>query len=202
MNLQDYVINQLKNMFMLSDDEERQIVDSGVIEEANQLTIRSLSKWNSKYFNGLVNPVNSVMYCQFLYWMSHITAESKMGGVPDKVYYLNKALNCVDLFYAIDLPLDWNCEHPLGSVMGRAKYGEHFFFYQGCTVGGSYHKGELYYPIIGNNVLMYSNSKVLGNCHVGDNVIFSANSYIINQDIPSDSIVFGQGKSIVIKKRN
>ena len=46
-------------------------------------------------------------------------------------------MNSVDLFYAIELPQKFGAEHPLGSVMGRAKYGDGFFFYQGCTVGGT-----------------------------------------------------------------
>ena len=63
-------------------------------------------------------------------------------------------MNGVDLFYAIELPPVFGAEHPLGSVMGRAKYGEGFFFYQGCTVGGTRKGEQLYYLKIGKNVKM------------------------------------------------
>ena len=110
-------------------------------------------------------------------------------------------LNCVDIFYAVDLPEVWGIEHPLGSVMGRAKYGDRFFFYQGCTIGGN----GTNYPELGHDVVMFSNSKVLGKSHIGNNVILSANSYVIDCDVPDDSIVFpsqnGDGRCPKIVKR-
>ena len=62
--------------------------------------------------------------------------------------------------------------------MGRAKYGNNFFFYQGCTVGGNVNNGILEYPIIGERVTMYSNSKVIGNSRIGNDLLISANTYI------------------------
>ncbi len=52
-------------------------------------------------------------------------------AIADKIYYLNRALNSVDLFYEVALPRIWSCEHPLGSIMGRAPYGENFFLCKG-----------------------------------------------------------------------
>ena len=89
----------------------------------------------------------------------------------------------------------------MGSVLGRAEYGDYLYIYQGVTVGGnvSIRTGELTYPVLGSNVLMYSNSKVLGNSHIGNNVILSANAYVINEDIPDNSIVFGVSPDLVIQ---
>lgn len=58
----------------------------------------------------------------------------KDGFHAEKIYYLNKALNGIDIFYDINMPNIWRTEHPIGAVMGRAKYGDRFFFYQGCVV--------------------------------------------------------------------
>lgn len=110
-------------------------------------------------------------------------------------------LNGVELFYSVDLPADWNCDHPVGTVLGKATYGSHFFFYQGCTVGCNIHDDKFVYPVLGNNVTMYSGSKVLGNCNVGNNVIFAANSFIIDRDVPSNVVVIGQGKDVLFKER-
>lgn len=79
--------------------------------------------------------------------------------------------------------------------MGRARYADYFSFSQGCTVGNN--KGV--YPIFEKHVTMFSNSKVLGNCHIGNHVIFSANSYILDKDVPPYSIVFGTNPNIIIK---
>ncbi len=119
------------------------------------------------------------------------------------MYYLNKALNSVELFYEVELPEIWSCEHPLGSVMGKATYGDYFFFYQGCTVGGNFnHDGSIDYPHFKDHVIMFSNSKVLGNCYIGSNVMIAANVYIKDTDVPDDVIVFGQSPDLVFKPNN
>ena len=91
----------------------------------------------------------------------------------------------------------------MGSVMGKADYGNHFFFYQGCTVGGNRDKsGKLYYPVIGENVLMYSNSSILGDALIGNNVIISAGTIIVGDNVPDNSIVFGRTPNLIIKRKD
>lgn len=69
-------------------------------------------------------------------------------------------------------------------------------------IGGTHSKnGEIYYPKLGNNVQMFANSSILGNCKIGDNVKIGAGALIKNEDIPSNSIVFGQSPHLIIKKQ-
>ena len=139
----------------------------------------------------------------FLYYLSHdIYLNANVGQLCDKIYYLNKIFHSVDLFYAIELPEQFGAEHPLGSVMGRAKYSNGFFFYQGCTVGGTRDKeGKVHYPVIGKNVRMYSNSSILGSCNIGNNVNLGAGCIVKNQDVPDNSIVFGESPNLIIKQK-
>ena len=111
-------------------------------------------------------------------------------------------MHSVDWYYEVKLPVHFMAEHPLGSVLGRAEYGDYLFVYQGTTVGGNRKDGKLYYPVLGNNILIYANSTILGNCHIGNNVIISAESYIINETIPDNCIVFGKSPDIVIKNKS
>ncbi len=67
--------------------------------------------------------------------------------------------------------------------------------------GGGRSKGQLCYPVLGNNVILFANSTVLGDTHIGNNVVVSAESYIINEDIPDNCIVFGQSPNLVIKSK-
>lgn len=101
-------------------------------------------------------------------------------------------MHAVDWFYAIDLPTHFLCEHPVGSVLGKAKYGDRLLIYQGTTVGGSIKDDVLCYPSFGDNVIMFSNSSVLGNTTIGENVMISAGTTVINDTIPSNCIVFGK----------
>ncbi len=198
--LEDIVLFQLSNIFFLTNGGVNVIKKA--LPEAERKTKESICAFKNKYFEGNVNPYNSVMYCIFLYCLAReCYKECGVGEAPDKIYYLNKMLNAVDLYYEINLPLHWSCEHPVGAVMGRAVYGDRFMFTQGCTVGGNWSDGKLCYPTIGKNVTMLSNSKIVGDSRIGDNVVMSANSYVINTDVPNDSIVFGQGRDIAIVQR-
>lgn len=145
------------------------------------------------------SPFHSGQYSVFLYYLSNtIHQTSDNSSLATKVYYLNKIMHSVDWYYEIELPEYWGVEHPLGSVLGRAKYANGLFIYQGCTVGGN--KGK--YPELGENVILYANVTVLGNSKIGNNVIISANTYIINQNIPDCCIVFGNSPNLIIKRKD
>lgn len=147
-----------------------------------------------------LSPLHSVSWMIFLYRVSRILYKRNHISDADIVYYLNKVMHSTDWFYEIDLPVFFFAEHPLGSVLGKAKYSDHFFVYQGTTVGGSYRHGKLFYPEIGSMVVLYANSSVIGNSVVGNNVIISANCHIVNELVPDNCIVFGNSPNLVIKK--
>lgn len=151
------------------------------------------------------SPYISIHWMIFLYRLSRRIYEN--GGLnpskeADQVYYLNKIMHSTDWYYAIDLPVHFLCEHPLGSVLGRAQYGDYFFVYQGTTVGGNRKNGRIYYPVIGNNVILFANATVLGDTHIGNNVVLSADSCLINENVPDNCMVFGKSPDIIIKKKS
>jgi serine O-acetyltransferase len=138
----------------------------------------------------------------FLYYFSNTIykEEPTMSELCDKLYYLNKTLNAVDIFYAVDLPDFFMCEHPVGSVLGRGVYGDGFMFYQNCSVGGFHNpNGTIIYPKIGQNVKMFAGSMIIGNCNVSDNVNIGAGTVVKNQNIPTNSNVFGSSPNLIIK---
>lgn len=200
---------QLKSHFFII-EEERVVIEKR-FEYAIAACEENFSHSDNKYYftewGGdkmlRFNPYHSVQYMTFLYYLSHdIYKNANAGQLCDKIYYLNKIFHSVDLFYAIDLPKHFGAEHPLGSVMGRAKYSNGFFFYQGCTVGGTYDKiGGIHYPVLDENVKMYANSSILGESHIGKNVLIGAGALVKNQNVPDNSIVFGQSPNLIIKTR-
>lgn len=197
MDIKKIIARQISLFYTLSGDETE--ILGRLTDKAIKKASKSLSAFNSKYFIDDINPLNSIHWCNFLYWLSRFAYEEGNRELADKAYYLNKTLNSVELYYEVKLPEHWSCEHPLGSVLGRAKYGDRFFFYQGCTVGGSHKDGRINYPTIGDDVRMYSGSKVLGRSIIGNNVILSANAYVINEMIPDGVIVFGQSPNLSLK---
>lgn len=194
------VEKQITTLFVFDRAREYVLLEEGV-EIALKRCEHCFSYAKNKYYwkRGEVyfNPFHSGQYTIFLYFLSREIFFLSEGPntLSDRIYYLNKCLNGLDLFYEVKMPAAFFLDHPVGSVMGRATYGERFSFSQNCTVGGN--KGI--YPTFGDHVNMLSGSKVVGKSRIGHNVIIAANTYIKDQDIPSCSLVFGASPNLLIK---
>lgn len=154
------------------------------------------NKYYSKEGQVYFNPFHSDQYAVFLYYLSNsLWKEFQNFSLANRVYYLNKILNSLDLYFEVELPDIFSLGHPVGSVMGRASYSNFFCFSQNCTVGNN----KNIYPTFGKNVVLFSGVTVIGNCNIGENCLISANTYIKDTDIPSNSIVFGNSPNLIIK---
>jgi len=84
-------------------------------------------------------------------------------------------------------------DHGTGVVIGEtAIIGHNVKMYQGVTLGaksfpldanGNPIKGIVRHPNIGNNVIIYSNSTILGTIKVGDNAVIGGNIWV-DSDVP------------------
>lgn len=87
--------------------------------------------------------------------------------------------------------------HPNGIVIGSgSKIGKNVTIYQQVTIGQNRNK----YPRIGDNTIIYSGAKIIGDIHIGKNCIIGANAVVI-KDAPDNSILGGIPAKI-IKKRS
>jgi serine O-acetyltransferase len=82
-------------------------------------------------------------------------------------------------------------DHGMGVVIGEtAIIGDDVLLYQGVTLGGTGLEKGKRHPTIGNNVVIGTGAKVLGNITVGDNSYIGANAVVI-KDVPPNSTVVG-----------
>ena len=176
-----------------------QILPALALMEKNYSAMPSARFWRDGEM--VFSPWYSVTWMIFLYRLSHLLSENGNAHEADVFYYLNKIMHSIDWFYQVDLPVHFMAEHPLGSVLGRARYSDYLFIYQGTTVGGNRKGNSIDYPTLGSNVVMYANSTVLGDSVIGNNVIISADTFIINGRIPDNCIVFGKSPDLIIKKK-
>lgn len=197
--LEKLVVKQLTNLFIFNPEKE-----TTTLKMAIQKTLKKVeycfsyngNKYYSKNNQTFFDPFHSAQYSIFLYYLSNIIfKEFQHGDLAKRIYYLNKALNGVDLYFEIELPEIFSLDHPVGSVMGRAKYSNFFSFGQNCTVGNN--KGI--YPQFEENITLFSGATVIGNSHIGKNCFISANTYIKDENIPKNSIVFGSSPNLTIK---
>jgi serine O-acetyltransferase len=135
-------------------------------------------------------------YAAFLYLLANTL--HRRGGdraLATKLYALNKALHALDVYFEVELPEVFYFQHPVGTVLGRARYGNFLVVYQRCTVGGK----DGAYPTLGEGVVLYGGSVLVGGCRVGSNVALSAGALVIEQDIPDNSVVFGASPALTVK---
>lgn len=68
--------------------------------------------------------------------------------------------------------------HPTSIVITKCTIGVNFQIYQNCTIGQKFHGSNLT-PVIGDNVIMYAGSMIVGDVKVCDNVRLGANSLLL-----------------------
>lgn len=88
-------------------------------------------------------------------------------------------------------------DHGMGVVIGETtEIGDDVLLYQGVTLGGTGKEKGKRHPTIGNNVVIGSGAKVLGNITIGDHVKIGAGSVVI-RSVPDHSTVVGVPGRIV-----
>lgn len=193
-----YVARQVSSLF--PDREVRGAELRRPVETALARLAQALGGMTDKYLPAgserAFNHRNTDHYAMFLYLVSN--SVFREGGTPElaeKAYALNKALHALDLYYEVALPDIFFFQHPVGTVLGRARYSNYFAVYQRCTIGGK----DRVYPEIGEGVVMYGGSAIIGKCRIGNNVWLSTGTVVLQQDVPDNSVVFGQSPSLTIK---
>tara|TARA_R110000787_G_scaffold62808_3_gene141805 strand:- start:1605 stop:2069 length:465 start_codon:yes stop_codon:yes gene_type:complete len=94
----------------------------------------------------------------------------------------------IDLFYEVEFPAHVKFVHPLGTVLGRATYGDYLVCYHNVTVGSGIDEDE--YPVIGEGACLFSGARVIGPVTIGNNVWVSPNTVVTRCDVPDNSVVF------------
>lgn len=195
------VTHQLANLLIYDPKTDGPILEQQV-PVALQATEWCLSHSRNKYYrlDGelIFTPFHTGENTIFLYHLSRsIGVDNGPRDLADRVYYLNKILNGVDLYHEVQLPSIFDLDHPLGTVLGRATYADYFSFSQNCTVGNN--RGI--YPTFSESVTLCAGASVIGCSHIGRNCIIGASTFVKDEDIPDNSMVFGSSPHLVIKTR-
>jgi serine O-acetyltransferase len=130
-------------------------------------------------------------YAAFLALLARQLSAAGERDLATRVYLLNKALHGLDLFHEVEIPEVFVFVHPVGTVIGRARLGNFLCIYQNCSIGGSPRDGTLDYPELGDGVLMFAKSTIVGKCNVGSRVVLATGATVVNADVPDDALVAG-----------
>jgi serine acetyltransferase len=207
-DVKDMLLNQIGNNFFKSIDDERLITKH--FERALERLEANISANDNKYYwklndvgerEAYFDPLHTCQWMLFLYLVANTIYHDEKDNpeaarvVCDKIYGQMKTVSGCDLYYEVEMPDTFRFDHPTGSFMGRATFGEGFSFTQGCTVGNN---NEVY-PVIGKNVRMLAGSKVLGSSRIGDNCVIGEGAMVKDQDVPANSFVTGKTPNLIIE---
>lgn len=194
-----YVAGQLTGWF--PDQPVTTVEIRPYVQRALERTEHCFSRVNVKYFardgQPLFNHLHTDQYAMFLYLLSNtVHREEGDPSLAGKVYALNKALHALDAFYEVVLPDVFFFQHPVGTVLGRATYGNYFTVYQRCSIGSNL-SGDS--PMLGDGVVLFGGSGIIGRCRIGNNAWLSVDTLVMDRDVPSDSLVFGRSPANIVK---
>lgn len=105
----------------------------------------------------------------------------------DALSLLGRQIGQIELFYSATIGKAFKINHGVGTVVGaRCKLGDNCTIHQNCTIGDR-NGGR---PTIGDNVMIYAGSMILGDINVGNNSIVGANS-VVTKSFSDNSILVG-----------
>ena len=118
----------------------------------------------------------------------------------------------IDIHPGASIGHHFSIDHGTGVVIGAtAIIGNNVKLYQGVTLGaksfdtdenGNPIKGVPRHPIIGNNVIIYSNASVLGRITIGDNAIVGGNLWVTSDVAPGERLIQAKANNVVRLKNN
>lgn len=146
---------------------------------------------NKYFFDGeqaVFSHLHGDQYCMWLYLLANeLHRQRGPVDVCAKLFAVNKALHGCDIFYEVALPDIFLVVHPLGTVLGRARYSDYFVAYQRVGVGSN----RDVYPTFGTHVTLRPGAAVLGRSHIGDRCQIATESLVLDRDVPADNLYIG-----------
>lgn len=184
-NLIEFVAAQLAGLFPCV--EKRADVEAlNEIASATLERLRPILAAVRAFEPNVFDHFNSLQYATFLYLLaSEASRRNPDSALADRLFCLNRALNSIDLFYAVQLPEVFFISHGLGTVLGNVSYGNRLVVFQGVTIGRVGNRR----PVIGDNVVIYPGATISGSSVIGSDCVVGAGVVLHNQIVPPASIV-------------
>lgn len=195
-----YIQNQLNNFFPDKVSWDKECFEKAfdiALQRAgncfNHITLPYYQKNGNTHFSHM----HTDQYAMFIYLLSNtVWNEYKDELLASKLMYLNKSLHSINCMYDTELPEIFVFIHCVGTVIGKAKYGNYLAVYQGVTIGT--HDGET--PIIGDYVSLLPGSAVVGKCIIGNKVSIGLGTKIYKTDVEDNHIaITNKSGEIIIK---
>ena len=137
------------------------------------------------------------------YSIAHALNRMGMPVVPRLLMTIARGLTGIEIHPAAAIGRGLFIDHGMGVVIGEtAVIGKNVTLFQGVTLGGTGKEKGKRHPTLGDNVVVGTGAKVLGNITIGNNSIIGANAVVL-RDVPDHSTVVGvPGRIAKIKDKH
>lgn len=140
------------------------------------------------------------LHALILHRIAHKLRYWKIPFIPRLISSFSRFLTGIEIHPGARIGNKFFIDHGMGVVIGETTIiGDNVLLYQGVTLGGTGKEHGKRHPTLGDNIVVGSGAKILGNITIGSNSRVGAGSVIID-DVPDNSTVVGIPGRIVHQK--
>lgn len=138
------------------------------------------------------------IHARIAHMISHFLYNKKLFFLARLISQLARTLTGIEIHPGAILGESILIDHGMGVIIGEtAVVGDRITIYHGTTLGGTGNeKGVKRHPTVGNDVIIGSGAKVLGNINIGSNSKIGANAVVL-EDVPEGATVVGVPARVV-----
>lgn len=138
------------------------------------------------------------IHARIAHMISHFLYNKKLFFLARLISQLARTLTGIEIHPGAILGNAILIDHGMGVIIGEtAVVGDRITIYHGTTLGGTGNeKGIKRHPTVGNDVIIGSGAKVLGNINIGSNSKIGANAVVL-EDVPEGATVVGVPARVV-----
>lgn len=135
------------------------------------------------------------------YRIAHELMKERVPIIPRLISELAHGETGIDIHPGAQIGRSFTIDHGTGVVIGATSIiGHNVKLYQGVTLGaksfdvdtdGNPVKGIPRHPMIGDNVIIYSNATILGRVTIGDGAIIGGNVWVTRDVAPGEKLIQG-----------
>ena len=173
------------------------VVEPALVRAETSFACSALPGYRTEDDRTQFDPAQSDQYAMFVWFCSNEAWRAGDFELAADLFALNKALNGIVCMWDTALPAVFLWIHTVGTMLGKAEYGERFVAYHNVTVGTD--RGQR--PAFGAGTILFAGAKVVGGSRIGERSVVSLNAVVINETIPPNSVVAGASPNLLVKAR-
>ena len=140
------------------------------------------------------------LHALIMHRIAHKLNYWKIPLIPRIISNISRFFTGIEIHPAARIGRRFFIDHGIGVVIGATTIiGDDVLLYQGVTLGGTGKEHGKRHPTLGDNIVIGSGAKVLGNITIGSNSRIGAGSVVID-NVPENSTVVGIPGRIVHQK--